>query len=841
MSAQSQLEEQVFARFEMHGRLPSGSGPHRRFSGRMKNRNELLLVSCASYGPLPDDCLELQRQVGEKMKHPGSPALIGLLDAVYEAEFHWQCAVIQGEGLRECLRTRQSLTPAQAGWIMSCLAEAATAAVRDGWPRLLINAAQVCVDLNAGRAWLLPPDMPLFGVATLQMAMPQQTMAFNPASFAAADEPVIPTSSRDYVSPLAALCCEMLGSAASSIPSQNERFRSIPALNSHQNTLLRSALAGTQRHHFESVEEFVSQFTALADETTGSYRVTTSVHAPTSAATATLHGTSRETAARPTGVQLTRSQAVTTPVVPLKDRDLLADLPPGYTLTRELRHGPCWRLVSAVHPSLGPVLLTSVDVSGETAESVRVLNGMLQALQKSSPAAPSSNDLSNSPELIVRPAAIVTAPHTLHVARPLPAGASLLDELRERRAFTPVEAAGLLRCIFDAYENLWSCVQRRLLASTLDRFWLAPVAAGQTDARALVMLDASQMIVEAVMAPAALPPNPVVHFARLTLLLLGQDGGSLGGEGVVRFTAVPEISAEVNGVLRRALNADQNTGEMTLVQLLDQILTELTGREVSLGRGDELEEPPSLSVPPPWRAVPLAPAVRLRLMPQNAAADVLALSAADELRLGRGMGHSDFVAQFRPRSNVNDARTMSISRHQATLKWQEGNLVFEEQDVTNPSQVGDHAASSGEPLPLPSSLLLAGEYPLLVRQVKSSGQSPEVEGWPAADPQRSKRRGAFLIRAMDRGVLPFQAAWVFSEVGLALNENGDLLFDDPSAPRVFARFHRHAGTFWIEAAPKGTLECNGTVLEAGDVVPLKVGDKLHLQGILFEVTACELT
>ena len=68
MSAQSQLEEQVFARFEMHGRLPAGNGPHRRFSGRMKNRNELLLVSCASYGPLPDDCVELQRQVGEKLQ-----------------------------------------------------------------------------------------------------------------------------------------------------------------------------------------------------------------------------------------------------------------------------------------------------------------------------------------------------------------------------------------------------------------------------------------------------------------------------------------------------------------------------------------------------------------------------------------------------------------------------------------------------------------------------------------------------------------------------------------------------------------------------------------------------
>jgi len=527
--------------------------------------------------------------------------------------------------------------------------------------------------------------------------------------------------------------------------------------------------------------------------------------------------------------------------VALKDRDLLGILPPGYTLTRELRHGPCWRLVSAVHASLGPVLLTTVDVSGETAESVRVLNGMLQALQNTSSAVPSASVATAPSELVIRPAATITGPHTLHVARHLPPGASLLDELRERRAFTPAEAAGLLRCIFEAYESLWSCVQRRLLASTLDRFWLAPVATGQTEARALVMLDASQLIVEAVMAPAALSPSPVVHFARLTLLLLGHDGGSLGGEGVVRFTAVPEISAEVNGVLRRALNADQNEGEMTLVQLLDHILTELTGREVRLGRGEELAPPPTLSVPPPWRTVPLVPAMRLRLMPQNAAADVLALCAAEELRLGRGVGHSDYVSQFRPRSNVNDARTMSISRHQATLKWKEGNLVFEEQDVTNPSQIGDHAASSGEPLPLPSSLLLAGEYPLLVRQVKPSVQTPDVEGWPAAEPQRTKRRGACLIRAMDRGVLPFQTAWIFSETGLALNENGDLNFEDPSTPRVFARFHLHAGTFWIEAAPKGTLECNGKALEAGDVVPLKAGDKLRLQGILFEVTACELT
>lgn len=828
MSPQSQLEAQAFSRFEMHGRLPSGNGPHRRFSGRMKNRHELLLVSCAAYDPLPDDCVQLQRQVAEKMRHPGCPSLVGLLETAYEPGFHWQCAVIPGEGLRECLRLRQSLTPAQAGWIMSSLAQAVTAAVRDGWPRLLINSAQVCVDLPAGRAWLLPPDMPLFGVPTIQTVMPQQTMAFNPAAFAAGDEPPIPVSTRDYVTPLAALCCEILGSTASE-SSQNERFRSIPALTSHQNTLLRSALAGSQRHHFESVEDFVSQF-AQASEDTGAHRITTHAHA-TSPAPVTTLPTARETSRPATG-------AASTSLPSLKG-DLAAELPQGCVLVQELRHGPGWRLVSARHASLGPVLVTTIDTSGETAESLRVLNGLLQTLQNT----PAGLAGVGAAELIIRPAAVITAPRALHVVRPLPPGLSLLDELRERRAFSHRHAAGLLRCIFEAYEFLWACVPRKLLASTLDRFWLVPVSASSPDqeTQVQVMLDASQMIVEAVTAPAVLPASPVVHFARLALLLLGHDGGSLAGDGIVRFTAVPEISAEVNGVLRRALNPDQGEGEITLADLLDQTLTELTGHEVRLGRAAEAPSPPLvLSVPAPWRAVPLVPATRLRLTPQNGAvADTLALVAADEVRLGRGAGQSDFVAQFRPRSNVNDARTMSISRHQATLRWRDGNLLFEEQSVSNPSQIGDHMASSPERLTLPSSILIAGEYPVQIRQVKSSSQPWHVEGWPAPG-KRSRHSAACLIRALDRGVLPFQIAWFFTEIGLALGENGDLNFDDPAAQRCFACFCHHAGTFWIEAMARGTLECNDTRLEPGDVIPLKSGDKLRLQGILFEVSSYDL-
>ncbi|MBL9178981.1 MAG: hypothetical protein JNM65_13045 [Verrucomicrobiaceae bacterium] len=819
MSSLSRLDQELLEKFNFGERLHAPSPLHRRACGTRLGQPSPspLVVSWAHHAtPLSRESVERQRSVAGRMQNSSSPLLATVSEHQFEPEYHWMSAFLPpGRDLRDILRVQQRLTVEQVEWLVAMLGEALRAAVDQGWPRLTLDATQVMTDFDSRVMTVLIPDMPLLGMSSGVQSDAMQTIAFNPAAFATSDGDPFPDNTRDYVTPLATLCTQLLGAAASG-GGQNERFRAIPSLTIYQNTLLRSALAGTQRHSFETLDEFVSHFLGGGESghATGAHtaHVTTNTpvtgyrtsHVPAAPATSTAASTT-----------ITRRHPA--PV----DATLLLAAPEGYTIRRELRVREGWRMTEAVHATLGDVVLTAVDVSAEVGEALRRLSGQMQVLQKST-----------RPELL-RPVDVRNDPRILHVARPLPSGRTLLDALRERRAFPRPAVARLLAIIHASYEALWSLLERRYMATSLDQFWL-PSTSGEADENGL-LLDAPQLVIESVISGAQSTPRVVGHFARLAMLLLGQDVGGLSGEGQARFTPVPELSAEINGMLRLALSHEQS-GDLTLPRFLAQLTAALAGHTAVAEASRQV-----LQVPEDLRGMEVKPAQRLRLKPLANSQPFIALIADESLWLGRASTHSDYVAQFRPHSPVNDSRTRLISRAQTRVFMQNGQVFLADTGTTNPSFTAGHRLGSPEIAELPMTLVLAGEYPLEMRSMKSAypAPGPVVTGWPASK-HRSLRRGACAFFSLDRGTLPFEAAWLFTDASLGIDSNGRLAFLVQNTQDSIVRFHHHAGMFWVEAPIPSTVELNGRHLHFREVAPLNPGDELRLQGLAFRVEAYTL-
>lgn len=821
MSVKS-FDQELVERFHLESRLHAPSPLHRRARATLQHQpgTPPRLVSWAQYPPLPQEAVLRQQDIAMRMQAPPTPLLAAVSEHHFEAEYHWMSAILPpGQELRDILRVQRQLTVEQMGWVLGRLGEALRVAVDQRWPRITLDATQVILDFDTHAMTLLMPDMPLFGLSGSAQTDITQTIAFNPATLADADGDAVPEETRGYVTPLAKLCVEMLGAAAGGSDGQNERFRAIPALTIHQNSLLRSALAGTLRHSFETLDEFVTQF--LGDEIrTAASGLTAPI--PTSVSDRGVYyrtGTSSGTSATSVPIASTfnpPTQKTTADV----DEALLQIMPAGYTRSHELRTRDNWRLHTALHSSYGEVLLTALDISAEVGEAVRRLCAHMQKLQQSS-----------CPELL-RPIDVRRDSRVLHVARPLPTGRTLLDALRERRSFPRPTVARLLASIHTSYETLWSLLGARCMATSLDQFWLPP-GGSEADGHGL-LLDAPQIALESVGRSSGPATRPVGHFARLALMLLGQ-GGNLTGEDGTRFTPVPELSADINGLLRRALASDAPE-DLTLPRLLTQLTAALAGHTAIAQASRHV-----LQVPEDLRPCVSVPCVRLRLRPQENPNSIITLCADDALWLGRASTHSDYVAHFTPHSHITKERTMRISRAQARLYMQNGQLFIEDLGATNPSFVAGRRISNPEIADLPTTLVLAGEYPVEIRALKSAYATPgpAVIGWPPAT-RRALRRGGCALFSLDSSTTPFETAWIFTDASLATDSTGRLVFDDKDTQNSMARFHYHAGAFWVEATAASMIDLNGRRLHSGDMAPLNPDDEIRILGQLFQVQAYQL-
>lgn len=235
-------------------------------------------------------------------------------------------------------------------------------------------------------------------------------------------------------------------------------------------------------------------------------------------------------------------------------------------------------------------------------------------------------------------------------------------------------------------------------------------------------------------------------------------------------------------------------------------------------------------------------ATRLRLVPEKEGSPVLALCAEDHLIFGRSALDADFVTQFRPRTSVNDARSRRISRGQGIVRLEDGHVLYEEKETMNPTVHTDGSLHTGTAMDSPAQLIIAGEYPLEIHRVPSdysaARQVTAHEDWSDAVPPQ----GSLVVRPAGPGVLLWEAALVFSDVGIHFSTSGRPWFrvDRERVPPL--RAHHLAGHFWIEVLDETIFKVpdRPAPLRRHDLIVLCNGLKIQLGGHAYSIQSVAL-
>jgi hypothetical protein len=227
---------------------------------------------------------------------------------------------------------------------------------------------------------------------------------------------------------------------------------------------------------------------------------------------------------------------------------------------------------------------------------------------------------------------------------------------------------------------------------------------------------------------------------------------------------------------------------------------------------------------------------RLRLVPSTDEIPVLTVTADKWLTLGRSVADADFIAQFRPRSSVNDARSRRISRAHARAQPRAGKIRFEERNVLNPSVYRDARLQMETDFEAPLLFLFAGEYPLELHRVASDYNAPRESNQPswkdAAPPE-----GSLVVRSGGPGVLLWETALVLSDVGIHFSQSGRPWFRVDRGGEPSARVHRFGNQFWIEQVEHETIKNTGTghVPKTRELLLLRDGLKVTIGGHAYMV------
>ena len=257
------LEDYLGNKYRVTARLPAFTTTHQRYvvQGTSGTPEQFVLSYSDYVNPLSAEALAKQRLAVEAMSRPPVALLCRVLESRLEADFQWVVSELpQGPSLREVLQHRQSLTMEEVEAFLRLLTEACESAVALAWPKLSLETSNLFHDARLGLPRIPAPDVPLFenaGTDTPQFD-PMATMQFNAADLRAAVDP-LPRDTKDYVLPLAALCCDLLGQPQS-MRGGNARYQPVPQLTSQQNVLLRRALTSEGRAGFTSAKVFMDEF-----------------------------------------------------------------------------------------------------------------------------------------------------------------------------------------------------------------------------------------------------------------------------------------------------------------------------------------------------------------------------------------------------------------------------------------------------------------------------------------------------------------------------------------------------------------------------------------------------
>lgn len=486
---------------------------------------------------------------------------------------------------------------------------------------------------------------------------------------------------------------------------------------------------------------------------------------------------------------------------------------------------------------------------------------------------------------------------------------SLKELLQQRQSLTMDEVEAFLRLLTEACEAATTLGWPRLSLEAANLFIDARLGLPRIPAPDIPSFEASGSDVAdfdpmatmqfnvADLRPATDPIPKDTHdyvlpLAALCCDLLGQPQSMRGGNA--RYQPVPQLTSQQNVLLRRALTSEGRAGFASAKSFMDDFFgismspsiaahTErLRTMTVTIPRTNQHQqtgadaadvsplavtirvaqppplpemkkpEPPApvraaVSVNPDEKAAAQAmrPTTRLRLLPDHEEAPIFALVADEWLTLGRSAADADFVAQFRPRSNVNDGRSRRISRTQSRLRLTDDQtkIKIHESSAVNPSVVNDAPVSGSVETDPPVNFLLAGEYPVEIRMMPGDyPEKREIIDWPEVD--GGPLGGALIIRAGGAGVLLCEAAIVFSDVGLHFSKSGRPWFRAEAGAVPAARIHRIAGQFWLEPIAASVFSRAGnmdTPTLPHELLLLRDGDKLRFGPYGYKVLGYALT
>jgi hypothetical protein len=234
---------------------------------------------------------------------------------------------------------------------------------------------------------------------------------------------------------------------------------------------------------------------------------------------------------------------------------------------------------------------------------------------------------------------------------------------------------------------------------------------------------------------------------------------------------------------------------------------------------------------------------RLRLLPERDVYPIIGLSARKEIVMGRSPHDNDYVAQFRPRSPMNDSRTLKISRSQLKLAWGRGDVVeVKDTGSQNSSRIGEEPITAAVEITGANRVVLAGEYAVRVSRFPTAFPSQrrvirlDTEGEKL--PDDTLMSGGVGVEPLERQVLPFRLAWLGSDVAFAIDEKSSLYFMPPANPAAQGRFHYYGNAFWLEVIkPELGFWVEMTKLNPGQVAPLTPGLQLQIAGVTYRVAA----
>lgn len=330
---------------------------------------------------------------------------------------------------------------------------------------------------------------------------------------------------------------------------------------------------------------------------------------------------------------------------------------------------------------------------------------------------------------------------------------------------------------------------------------------------------------------------------RLASLLYEILGGPMRGPRDRRYTPLPALREEGNGVLRRALLETPYRDCRTLWADLMHAEPSKTGPTTPLPAPIPPLDPPWLC-PAKLAAAP-EPGAVLKIVPTNPAVPGIHIVAKPKFKIGRSIYHADLITRFLPENASNDDLTNQLSRVHALATSSGGRLLVRDGNGESPSVNGtvldDDPLEAGNPAPLRNRcvLTLGGVYSVEIVPLVTPTTPPlrvkGAETAPAAGQQGLG--GAVYFLPLSRQASVRHAVWIFSQAGFGLDGAQRIVWDTRDLGGSPASFFYERGCFWLanRALEGGHLTVGGIPLAPGEIAPLGKGQELRIAAQAFTI------